>query len=77
MIIYKVIILFLVLKLKNKRYAVQLVEEAILISVALVVLTLVMGGVESVLNKVSQMTSSLWETISKSIEDLFGFLWKW
>jgi nucleoside permease NupC len=76
-IIYKVIILFLVLKLKNKRYAVQLVEEAILISVALVVLTLVMGGVESVLNKVSQMTSSLWETISKSIEDLFGFLWKW
>jgi len=63
--------------LKNKRYAVQLVEEAILISVALVVLTLVMGGVESVLNKVSQMTSSLWETISKSIEDLFGFLWKW
>jgi hypothetical protein len=66
-----------VLKLKNKRYAVQLVEEAILISVALVVLTLVMGGVESVLNKVSQMTSSLWETISKSIEDLFGFLWKW
>lgn len=65
------------LKLKNKRYAVQLVEEAILISVALVVLTLVMGGVESVLNKVSQMTSSLWETISKSIEDLFGFLWKW
>lgn len=77
MIIYKVIILFLVLKLENKRYAVQLVEEAILISVALVVLTLVMGGVESVLNKVSQMTSSLWETISKSIEDLFGFLWKW
>jgi nucleoside permease NupC len=76
-IIYKVIILFLVLKLENKRYAVQLVEEAILISVALVVLTLVMGGVESVLNKVSQMTSSLWETISKSIEDLFGFLWKW
>lgn len=62
---------------KNKRFAVQLVEEAILISVALVVLTLVMGGVESVLNKVSQMTSSLWETISKSIEDLFGFLWKW
>jgi nucleoside permease NupC len=76
-IIYKVIILFLVFELKNKRYAVQLVEEAILISVALVVLTLVMGGVESVLNKVSQMTSSLWETISKSIEDLFGFLWKW
>jgi len=67
-----------VLKLKKvKRFAVQLVEEAILISVALVVLTLVMGGVESVLNKVSQMTSSLWETISKSIEDLFGFLWKW
>ncbi len=66
------------LKLKKvKRFAVQLVEEAILISVALVVLTLVMGGVESVLNKVSQMTSSLWETISKSIEDLFGFLWKW
>ncbi|MGB9727255.1 MAG: hypothetical protein ACPLZF_02495 [Nitrososphaeria archaeon] len=62
---------------KVKRFAVQLVEEAILISVALVVLTLVMGGVESVLNKVSQMTSSLWETISKSIEDLFGFLWKW
>jgi len=64
------------LKVERKR-AVQLVEEAILISVALVVLTLVMGGVESVLGKISQMTSSLWNTISNSIEDLFGFLWKW
>lgn len=64
------------MKVERKR-AVQLVEEAILISVALVVLTLVMGGVESVLGKVSQMTSSLWNTISNSIEDLFGFLWKW
>ncbi len=65
------------LKLKKRRHAVQLVEEAILISVVLVILTLVMGGVESVLNKISEMTSSLWDTISKSIEDLFGFLWKW
>ncbi len=64
-------------KLSKRRYAVQLVEEAILISVVLVILTLVMGGVESVLNKISEMTSSLWDTISKSIEDLFGFLWKW
>lgn len=64
------------MKVERKR-AVQLVEEAILISVALVVLTLVMGGVESVLGKISQMTSSLWNTISNSIEDLFGFLWKW
>ncbi|MCX8188536.1 MAG: hypothetical protein N3F64_02395 [Nitrososphaeria archaeon] len=63
--------------MNKRRYAVQLVEEAILISVVLVILTLVMGGVESVLNKISQMTSSLWDTISKSIEDLFGFLWKW
>lgn len=62
---------------KKRKYAVQLVEEAILISVVLVILTLVMGGVESVLNKISQMTSSLWDTISNSIEDLFGFLWKW
>ncbi|MEM0052832.1 MAG: hypothetical protein QXL89_01360 [Nitrososphaeria archaeon] len=63
--------------MSKRRYAVQLVEEAILISVVLVILTLVMGGVESVLNKISEMTSSLWDTISKSIEDLFGFLWKW
>ena len=60
-----------------KRYAVQLVEEAILISVALIVLSLVMGGVESVLNKISQLTMSIWSSISKAVEDLFGFLWKW
>lgn len=64
-------------KLNKRRYAVQLVEEAILISVVLVILTLVMGGVESVLSKISEMTSNLWDNISKSIEDLFGFLWKW
>jgi len=62
---------------RMKKYAVQLVEEAILISVALIVLSLVMGGVESVLNKVSQLTSSIWTSISKAVEDLFGFLWKW
>jgi len=62
---------------RMKKYAVQLVEEAILISVALIVLSLVMGGVESVLNKVSQLTSSIWTSISQAVEDLFGFLWKW
>ncbi|GEM_PF-717636 len=62
---------------KMKRRAVQLVEEAILISVALVVLSLVMGGIESVLNQVSQLTSSIWSSVSKAVEDLFGFLWKW
>jgi len=60
-----------------KRYGIQLVEEAILISVALIVLSLVMGGVESILEKISKLTMSLWDSISKSIEDLFGFLWKW
>ncbi|MEM3403948.1 MAG: hypothetical protein QXJ17_05400 [Nitrososphaeria archaeon] len=60
-----------------KKHAIQLVEEAILISVALIILSLVIGGVESILEKVSQLTVSLWDSISKSIEDLFGFLWKW
>jgi len=65
------------MKLSKKRRGVQLLEEALLISVVLLLLTLVFGGVQGLLARMAELTSTLWDTIVKIIEELFGFLWKW
>jgi hypothetical protein len=60
----------------NKR-GVQLVEEALLLVVAIVTLSLLVGGIQGVLAKAGTFTSTIWDDISKALNGLFGFLWHW
>ena len=60
-----------------KRVGAQLIEEALLLSVALVALSLLVGGIESILKQSSAYTSSVWGSITNSLNSIFGSLFHW
>ena len=60
-----------------KRRAAQLIEEALLLSVALVALSLLVGGIESILKQASDFTASVWSTITSSLGGIFGTSFHW
>ncbi len=64
-------------RLKRNRAAAQLIEEALLLSVALVALSLLVGGVDSVLKQAGSLTSSIWTSISTNLNDLFSSAFHW
>jgi len=59
------------------RRGAQLVEEALLLSVALVALSLLVGGIESILQQSSAYTSNVWNSITSSLNSIFGTLFHW
>ncbi|MDG6908815.1 MAG: hypothetical protein JRM89_02215 [Nitrososphaerota archaeon] len=64
-------------RLGRSRRGVQLIEEALLISVALVALSLLVGGIESILKQSSAYTSNVWNSITNSLNGIFGSLFHW
>ncbi len=66
----------LVPRLKNRRGA-QLIEEALLLSVALVALSLLVGGVDSVLKQAGSFTSNIWNSISSNLNNMFSSAFHW
>ncbi|MDG6920501.1 MAG: hypothetical protein JRN59_03135 [Nitrososphaerota archaeon] len=62
---------------RRSRRGVQLIEEALLISVALVALSLLVGGIESILKQSSAYTSNVWNSITNSLNGIFGTLFHW
>jgi hypothetical protein len=62
---------------ETKRVAAQLIEEALLLSVALVALSLLVGGIESILKQSTSFTSGIWNSISSAIGSIFGFAFQW
>jgi hypothetical protein len=54
-----------------------LIEEALLLSVALVALTLLVGGIESILKQSASYTSNVWNSITNSLSGIFGSLFHW
>ena len=64
-------------KLYRHRVAAQLIEEALLLSVALVALSLLVGGVESILKEAGGFTSNIWASISSTLNNLFGSAFHW
>jgi Flp pilus assembly pilin Flp len=64
-------------RLRKDRAAAQLIEEALLLSVALVALSLLVGGVDSILKQAGSFTSSIWNSISSSLNDLFSSAFHW
>ncbi|HYA55560.1 MAG TPA: hypothetical protein VED22_02060 [Nitrososphaerales archaeon] len=63
-------------RLLSRRGA-QLIEEALLLSVALVALSLLVGGIESILKQSSEYTSNVWNSITSSLNSIFGTLFHW
>lgn len=59
------------------RRGAQLIEEALLLSVALVALSLLVGGIESILKQSASYTSSVWSSITSSLNNIFGSLFHW
>jgi hypothetical protein len=61
----------------KKRGGAQLIEEALLLSVALVALSLLVGGIESILKQSASYTSGVWSSITNSLNSIFGSLFHW
>jgi hypothetical protein len=59
------------------RRGAQLIEEALLLSVALVALSLLVGGIESILKQSSNYTANIWSSITSSLNSIFGSLFHW
>jgi len=64
-------------RLRISRRGAQLIEEALLLSVALVALSLLVGGIESILKQSSVYTSNIWNSITNSLNGIFGTLFHW
>lgn len=59
------------------RVAAQLIEEALLLSVALVALSLLVGGIESILKQAGTFTTNIWDSISSELNNLFSSAFSW
>jgi Flp pilus assembly pilin Flp len=64
-------------RLKRDRRAAQLIEEALLLSVALVALSLLVGGIDSILKQAGTFTSGIWTSISSTLNSLFNSAFHW
>ena len=67
----------LVPRMRKRRVAAQLIEEALLLSVALVALSLLVGGVDSILKQASGLTSNIWNSITGNLNNLFSTAFNW
>jgi Flp pilus assembly pilin Flp len=59
------------------RRGAQLIEETLLLSVALVALSLLVGGIESILKQTTNYTSSIWNSIATALTNIFGSVFHW
>jgi hypothetical protein len=64
-------------RFRKNRVAAQLIEEALLLSVALVALSLLVGGVDSILKQAGSLTSNIWSSISSNLNNLFSSAFHW
>ena len=64
-------------RLNKDRRAAQLIEEALLLSVALVALSLLVGGIDSILKQAGGFTSGVWSSISSTLNGLFNSAFHW
>ncbi len=64
-------------RFSRQRPAAQLIEEALLLSVALVALSLLIGGIGSILKEAGGFTSNIWSSISSTLNNLFNSAFQW
>ena len=64
-------------RFSRQRAAAQLIEEALLLSVALVALSLLVGGISSILKEAGGFTSNIWSSISSTLNNLFNTAFQW
>jgi hypothetical protein len=65
------------IRVAARRRGAQLIEEALLLSVALVALSLLVGGIESILKQSSAYTANIWNSITSSLSGIFGSVFHW
>jgi len=64
-------------RFSKQRPGAQLIEEALLLSVALVALSLLIGGIGSILKEAGGFTSNIWSSISSTLNNLFNSAFQW
>jgi Flp pilus assembly pilin Flp len=64
-------------RFRVSRRGAQLIEEALLLSVALVALSLLVGGIESILKQTTAYTTNVWNSITGALGNIFGSLFHW
>jgi len=64
-------------RFSKQRLGAQLIEEALLLSVALVALSLLVGGIGSILKEAGGFTSNIWSSISSTLNSLFNSAFQW
>ena len=64
-------------RFRKQRSGAQLIEEALLLSVALVALSLLVGGIGSILKEAGSFTSNIWGSISSTLNNLFSTAFQW
>jgi Flp pilus assembly pilin Flp len=64
-------------RFRRQRAGAQLIEEALLLSVALVALSLLVGGISSILKEAGGFTSNIWSSISSTLNNLFNSAFQW
>ncbi len=64
-------------RFRKQRAAAQLIEEALLLSVALVALSLLVGGISSILKEAGGFTTNIWGSISSTLNGLFSSAFQW
>lgn len=64
-------------RFRKQRVAAQLIEEALLLSVALVALSLLVGGISSILKEAGSFTTNIWSSISSTLSNLFSSAFQW
>jgi Flp pilus assembly pilin Flp len=64
-------------RFNRKRAGAQLIEEALLLSVALVALSLLVGGVHNILDQAGSFTTNIWGSIQTALNGAMGTAFHW
>jgi hypothetical protein len=63
-------------RLSTRRGA-QLVEEALLLVMAVVMMGLVISGIQSAFTTIDKLAQNAWKDVTNILDSLFGYLWNW
>ena len=61
----------------KKRLGAQLVEEALLLVMAVVMMGLVLSGVQAAFTSIDKVAHAAWGNLTSVVDSLFGYLWNW
>lgn len=60
-----------------RRLGSQLIEEALLLIMAVFMMGLILSGVQSAFTTMDKLTQNAWGDLNKILDSLFGYFWNW